>query len=308
MDFGAGAQAARVDSSTTAPHIARRDRPWPEVRARNYHQASNPKEFREMSDSTSVPPVPTPAAPAGWYDDGSGRQRYWDGVGWTDQYADAQPGIPAAPPPAANAVEQKKSRKGLWITIAVVGGVLLLLLLAGIVAAAVGLMNRAADDFTSGGTPVPSAPAEETEAPEDEPDEPEEEPAPPAGTETALFGETWEYTDGISVTVSAPQHFEPSDTAVADDAAAYVVFDVTIVNGSEEPWEPIVITSVQSGNTEAAEVFDTANGLNGTPSTTVLPGREVTFPIGYGVADPEDLVLEITPGFLYDPAIYVSSR
>lgn len=41
--------------------------------------------------------------PAGWYDDGSGRQRWWDGQQWTDQYADAviAPGAPVAPFTAA---------------------------------------------------------------------------------------------------------------------------------------------------------------------------------------------------------------
>ncbi|KQR39769.1 SHOCT domain-containing protein [Microbacterium sp. Leaf159] len=29
---------------------------------------------------------------AGWYDDGSGRQRWWDGTTWTEHYLDAQPG------------------------------------------------------------------------------------------------------------------------------------------------------------------------------------------------------------------------
>ena len=34
---------------------------------------------------------------AGWYDDGSGRQRWWDGTVWTDRYQEAAPpeaGIP----------------------------------------------------------------------------------------------------------------------------------------------------------------------------------------------------------------------
>ncbi|WP_087132949.1 DUF2510 domain-containing protein [Microbacterium esteraromaticum] len=31
--------------------------------------------------------------PAGWYDDGAGRQRWWDGVQWTEDYAPAGTGI-----------------------------------------------------------------------------------------------------------------------------------------------------------------------------------------------------------------------
>lgn len=30
-------------------------------------------------------------AAAGWYDDGSGRQRWWDGSQWTDQWQDPAP-------------------------------------------------------------------------------------------------------------------------------------------------------------------------------------------------------------------------
>ncbi len=30
-------------------------------------------------------------AAAGWYDDGTGRQRWWDGQQWTDQFQDPQP-------------------------------------------------------------------------------------------------------------------------------------------------------------------------------------------------------------------------
>jgi hypothetical protein len=30
----------------------------------------------------------TPAAPPGWYDDGTGKQRWWDGTQWTEEFID----------------------------------------------------------------------------------------------------------------------------------------------------------------------------------------------------------------------------
>ncbi|WP_061964350.1 DUF2510 domain-containing protein [Demequina aurantiaca] len=40
-----------------------------------------------------------PEIPANWYDDGSGRLRYWDGQAWTEHFADTYvPPAPAAPP------------------------------------------------------------------------------------------------------------------------------------------------------------------------------------------------------------------
>ncbi len=64
--------------------------------------------------------------------------------------------------------------------------------------------------------------------------------------------------------------------------------------------------TLQSSNVEAAQVFDSEQGISGPPATTLLPGRESAFQVVFGVMDPADLVLEVTPGFEYEPAIFTS--
>ena len=122
-----------------------------------------------------------------------------------------------------------------------------------------------------------------------------------------MFGQTYTWEDGLSVTISAPVAFTPSEFAALEDAAAYVLFDVVIVNGTSENYDPVIFTTtVQSGTAEGSRVFDGASGLGGSPSTALLAGREVTFKIGYGVADPADIVMEVRPGFDYDSAIFTT--
>jgi len=81
---------------------------------------------------------------------------------------------------------------------------------------------------------------------------------------------------------------------------------VRIVNGTSENWDPsLFYATLQSGNQEASQVYDSGQ-LGDSPSTSLLPGREVQFQIAFGVNDPADLVLEVAPDFTYKNVIFHS--
>ena len=122
------------------------------------------------------------------------------------------------------------------------------------------------------------------------------------------FGQTYTYDDGLKVEVSPPQKFTPSDSAVGTKQwPAYVSFTLTLTNGTGKNYDPTLFTtSLQSGSAEGGQVFDSAQGINGSPTTPLLPGRQVQFTVAYGVPDPTDLVLQVTPGLDYQPVIFTS--
>jgi hypothetical protein len=133
--------------------------------------------------------------------------------------------------------------------------------------------------------------------------------SPPAAAPTPHFGETYSYENGLTVTVGAPQPYTPSDSAAVGEPAppSFVVFEIKVVNGTTGNYDPVSFSaSLQSGPTEEEQVFDSANGIGGTPSTTLLPGRESVFRMAFGATDPADLVMEVTPGFEYESAIFTS--
>ena len=102
------------------------------------------------------------------------------------------------------------------------------------------------------------------------------------------FGQAYTYDDGLKVEVSRPQTFSPSDSAVATKQwPAYVSFTVTLTNGTGKNYDPTLFsTSLQSGSAEGEQVFDSAQGIDGSPTTPLLPGRQARFTLAYGVPDP----------------------
>ncbi|MFT4156481.1 MAG: DUF2510 domain-containing protein [Microbacterium sp.] len=98
------------------------------------------------------------SVPAGWYDDGSGRQRWWDGVRWTDDVPPAPvTSAPAAPATPATPAAPVLGFVGLGL--AVVGTILacvpavfglgVLMLLAGFVVSLVGVFRKGAAKWPS---------------------------------------------------------------------------------------------------------------------------------------------------------------
>ena len=120
--------------------------------------------------------------------------------------------------------------------------------------------------------------------------EPSESPAP----EYPTIGETYSWDDGLAATVTTPQEFTPSEGNEIAGTTTYVRFTITLTNNAGAEFDSTLASeSVQSGGREAEYLIDSANGFIGSPTVTVLPGRSVSYDVGYGVLDPAGLIVEL---------------
>lgn len=112
------------------------------------------------------------------------------------------------------------------------------------------------------------------------------------------FGQSYTWDNGLTLTVSKPKPFKPSAYAAgAEKPGTSLRFEITVVNKTGKPYEIVGdYVTLQSGNTEAEQIFDSEKGLNGTPNTPVLDGREAKYSIGFQVQKPQDLVMQYQPG------------
>lgn len=129
--------------------------------------------------------------------------------------------------------------------------------------------------------------------------------AEPAPTDDPVknFGSTFTWEDNLSMTVSAAKAFKPGEYSEQAGYTNYVVFDVTLVNKTGQPWDPSMFyATLQSANEESPSVYDPQ--LGDKPSTKLLNGREAKFKLAFAVKDPKDLVMEVRPDFDHNSVLY----
>lgn len=181
------------------------------------------------------------------------------------------------------------------------------------VASLVGSLGNAIDGIDDSIPDIPVFPQ-----PEPGPDDPGADPAPEqpeAPIEGALaFGETMTWDDGVSISVSAPGPYTPSDFAVGANNANNVVFTVTITNSSTEDLQPLPLPALSSGDQDVSQIFDIGSDVFGPgddvgfpPAETIEPGGSVSWRAAWSVDDPSSLTLQVAPNFLYPSATFTNA-
>lgn len=122
------------------------------------------------------------------------------------------------------------------------------------------------------------------------------------------FGETVTWENNVSLSVSTPVEYQPSELAAGMvDGQTTVLFEMVLTNNSDENFDPIMLYyTASSGGVEASGVFDVSNGIDFQPSTVVLPGQSIKWQAAYSVADINNITLQTSIGFEYDDAIFTN--
>lgn len=109
------------------------------------------------------------------------------------------------------------------------------------------------------------------------------------------FGDTHTWEDGLAVTVSKPTEFTPDEYAVgAESEGTPQLFEVTVKNGTDKPVEAMGISiQASSGGAQNDPIFDSASGIE-VPTVAIQPGKSLSWKMGFNVADPADLTLDVS--------------
>ncbi len=134
-------------------------------------------------------------------------------------------------------------------------------------------------------------------------------PAVQPGSAMRFDEDYCEWANGVVVNASTPIRFRPSAQAVpAAGVGTPMWVTLLVVNHSGAPYDLTAFSAtLLSGGRPATQIVDPLNRLQGVPgAATVANGAELEVPLGFWVADPDDIVLEVAPGRDYDCAYFTS--
>lgn len=120
------------------------------------------------------------------------------------------------------------------------------------------------------------------------------------------FNDVVTFSDGSTLKAGRPVEFTPDQFAAGGEKFKHhVKFKLTFTNRSGKVFDPSLTTgAVSSGGQEGESVYQ--DGLDA-PDNKILPGKSVTWWMGYGVKDSRKVQLTVNVGFLdYDDVIYTN--
>ncbi|MBC9958306.1 hypothetical protein [Yimella sp. cx-51] len=110
------------------------------------------------------------------------------------------------------------------------------------------------------------------------------------------FGKTYQWDNKVSVTVKDATDFTPSDYTTKNSRfSKFTKATITLTNNTDKPIEARNLrTSATSGDRQTPELYDYKNDV-GRPSTAkILPGKSLSWEVGYGYTSGEDLTVTLT--------------
>ncbi|MFC6706782.1 hypothetical protein [Flexivirga alba] len=116
---------------------------------------------------------------------------------------------------------------------------------------------------------------------------------------TTPFGATWTSKTGRKITVSKPVPYTPSSSAYVGQTIPgghYYKVTITLTNpANQDPFDPSQLyLTATSGSTQVDGVTDIDGNIGNDPSSTLLPGRSLTWSKAYPVVPGTHLSVEVT--------------
>lgn len=134
-----------------------------------------------------------------------------------------------------------------------------------------------------------------------------------SGGDTApvAFGQAVTVAD-MTYAVSVPAKFTPSSSAAAAGPIARALkVDITITNNGSTPFDfnPFAVgAKASAAGVPAPEITDFAERIGVTRSSTVLPGKSITYPVAFAVpAKAGDFQVEVSPSMFGSRLIFTGT-